>query len=120
MTSNSGISITGGTVNAGAMAAGDHAKATTTTTHQVSAASLEELRNEMAALVDAIRASAARLADGEQAVTVAEDAQRELAKPAPDKHTLLATLQKLASGVGSIGSLATAVAAIEHAAATLF
>jgi hypothetical protein len=119
MTSNSGISITGGTVNAGAMAAGDHAKATTTT-QQPPAASLDDLRNEMAALVDAIREHAARLADGEQAVAVAEDAQHELAKPAPDKHTLLATLQKLASGVGSIGSLATAVAAIEHVAATLF
>jgi hypothetical protein len=119
MTSNSGISITGGTVNAGAMAAGDHAKATTTT-HQLPAASLDDLRFEMTALVDAIRSNAARLADGEQAVTVAEDAQRELAKPAPDKHTLFTTLQNLASGVGSIGSLATAVAAIEHAAATLF
>lgn len=119
MTNNSGISITGGTVNAGAMAAGHRATATNTT-QQPSSVSLDDLRREMAALVDVLRTHASQLVDGERAVTVAEDAQQELAKDAPDKHTLLATLQKLASGVGSVGSLATAVAAIQQAAAALF
>jgi hypothetical protein len=119
MNSNSGISISGGTVNAGAMAAGDHAKATNTT-QQAPASSLDDLRAEMADLVDAIRAHTMRLADGEETVALAENAQYELAKATPDRHALLATLQKLASGVGSVASLATAVTAIEHAAAALF
>ena len=119
MTSNSGISITGGTVNAGAMAAGHDASATNTT-QQAPTVSLDDIRREMATLVDVVRASASQLGDGHRAVAMAEDAQQELAKSAPNKHTLLATLQKLASGVGSVGSLASAVAVIQQTAATLF
>ena len=57
MTKNLGISITGGTVNAGAMAAGENAVATNEI-RQSAAVSLDELREQMAALVDAVRAQA--------------------------------------------------------------
>ncbi|SRR6266702_2588869 len=118
MTENYGISITGGTVNAGAMAAGQNATATNVT--ETSTVSLDDLRSQMAALVDAVRAQAPSLKDGEQSVTVAEVAQRELAKQSPDKHTFLGLLQSLASGVGSVATLGTAVAAIQQAATALF
>ena len=118
MTNNSGISITGGTVNAGAMAAGHGARATNTTSQP--RVSLDNLRREMASLVDLVQTYAAQLGDGQQTITVAAEAQQELAKGSPDKRRFLTTLERLASGVGSVGSLATAVAAIQQTATSFF
>ncbi len=107
MTKNLGISITGGTVNAGAMAAGEIAVATNEI-RQSPAVSLEELREQMAALVDAVRAQAASLDDGDQSISVAEVAQRELAKERPNKQSFLGLLKSLAASVASVASLAGA------------
>lgn len=119
MAKNFGISVTGGTVNAGAMAAGENAFATNLPQTPQSA-SLDDLRTQMAALVEAVRFHATALGDGDQSVTVAEVAQRELAKERPDKQSFLGLLQSLAAGVGSVASLAGAVTAIEQAAAAIF
>lgn len=115
---NSGISISGGTVNAGAMAAGQHAQATNIST--TPASSVEELRAQLADLIVQLRAHQHDLDDGEQAVAVAEMAQREAAKDRPNRASFVGLMQTLAAGVGSVTSIATAVTALEHAAAALF
>jgi hypothetical protein len=119
MSTNFGISITGGTVNAGAMAAGENAVATNEM-RPSSPASIEGLRAQMMALVDAVRAHTAELDDGDQSLNVAEIAQRELAKEQPNKQSFLGLLKSLAAGVGSVAALASAVTTIEQAAAAIF
>jgi len=114
MNENRGIVITGGTVNADAMAAGE--KSTAQSVTQIGTTpSLDNARSQMADLVEAVRARAAALEDGDQSLTVAKLAQRELAKQRPDKRSFLGLLESLASGVGSVTSLATAVTAIQQA-----
>ena len=119
MSTNFGISITGGTVNAGAMAAGENAVATNEM-RPSTPASIEDFCAQMTALVDAVRAHTAELDDGDQSLNVAEIAQRELAKEQPSKQSFLGLLKSLAAGVGSVAALASAVTTIEQAAAAIF
>jgi hypothetical protein len=101
------------------MAAGNHAKATNVP-QPPAARSLDELRSQMAAFVDAIRASAGDLDDSEGSLAVADIAQRELAKERPDKQSFLGLLQSLATDVASVGTLASALTVIQQAAAAIF
>jgi hypothetical protein len=111
---NSGISITGGTVSAGAMAGGDHAIAINDA-GSVPAATLEGLRAALGDLTRAVQAGASSLDDPEQAVAVAQMAEREGAKGAPDAGRLRGLLQVLTSGAGAVSGLAGAVSAVEQA-----
>jgi hypothetical protein len=113
MEKNYGISISGGHVSAGAMAAGEGATATNITSTPTG--SLSDLRAGMTQLLELLRAQADRLERPEEAIAVAELAGRELAKDEPDKVSILRFLEIVASGVGSIASLTGAVAAIQHA-----
>jgi hypothetical protein len=74
----------------------------------------------MADLVDLVRMNPSQLTDRQQAIAAAGAAQQELTSSTPDKRRLLAALERLAKGVGSVGSIATAVAAIQQAAASFF
>lgn len=115
MNTNQGIQISGGTVTAGAMAAG-HGATATNAVPAAGPASLEDLRGELHALVELLRARADVPADQ---VTVAELAEREAARPQPDKGSLLSYLQVLASGAGSIAAVGTAVTALQSAVTAL-
>jgi hypothetical protein len=116
---NKGIMITGGTIHAGAMAAGKNASASGKA-HPLPADTVAGLRAQMAAVVEELLAHADVLEDRDATITLAEVAQRELKKENPDKQSLLGTLQAVAAGVGSIASLASAVESIEKAASALF
>ncbi|TDU88660.1 hypothetical protein EV138_2206 [Kribbella voronezhensis] len=110
---NYGISVTGGKVEAGAMAAGDNATAT-----NISAASdsLTDARAEMADLLELLRAVPEL---PEQTVAMAELADRELGKEEPDKSSVLRLLELIASGATSIASIGGAVTAVQHAVSAI-
>jgi hypothetical protein len=111
---NRGIWIAGGTVTAGAMAAGPGATATSTAGGDP-VPNVEDIRRMLRDLVQMITANAAVLEDSEQTVTVARLAERESAKEAPDKTRLAALLQLVTAGAGTVSGLAGAVEAIERA-----
>lgn len=110
---NNGISITGGKVEAGAMAAGKHASAT-----NISAApdSLTDARGAMTHLLELLRAVPG-LPD--QTVAMAELADHELGKEEPDKSSVLRLLEMIASGAKSIASIGGAVTAVQQAVSAI-
>jgi len=111
---NYGVSISGGTVNAGAIAGGTAAVASSHGSPGQSI-SIEQLRRLMSDLAAQVSREADTLPDGDQAVTVAQLAEQEAAKERPDRSRLLAFLAVLARGVGSVASLAGSVVAVEQA-----
>ena len=114
MVDNKGIWIAGGTVSAGAMAAGTGAKAINAA-GPTPAVTVEEVRRLLKDLVAMVTANAAALEDPEQTVTVARLAEQESAKEALDKTRLAALLQLVTAGAGTVSGLAGAVEAIERA-----
>jgi len=110
---NSGINITGGKVEAGAMAAGDHATAT-----NISAVpdALTDARAEMTHLLELLRAVPEL---PEQTVAMAELAEHELDKEEPDKNSVLRLLELIASGAKSIASIGGAVTAVQQAVSAI-
>ena len=109
---NSGISISGGRVTAGAMAAGDHAVAVNQAA-PASQATLEDLRQAVRELTRLV-AERAPSPDAPDLV-VARLAEQEVAREAPDKGRLMGLLQALSSGAGAVTGVAGAVAAVEKA-----
>lgn len=114
---NLGIQISGGTVHAGAMAAGDHAVASSTSGDTAQA--LAELRKSLADLAEQVRARAGELDDPEQAAAVADLARAEAAKERPNHRSLLGLLQALGGAVGSVATLGGSVTAIINTVSAL-
>ena len=112
-TDNRGISISGGNVTVGAMAAGANARATSV--NQETPTSVAEIRDQLAEIVRLLQTGSIAIADRDSVITTAHEAQRELEAPHPDKRSVLALLQRLAVGAGSAASIAGAVTAIQHA-----
>jgi hypothetical protein len=110
---NSGIHISGNsTVNAGAMAAGDHAKATNRVIQGAGPEVLDELRRSLADLAEQVRARADQLEDPEHAAAIADLAKAEAEKEKPNHRSLLSLLQALGATVGSVAALGGSVTAI--------
>lgn len=118
MNSNYGISITGGTVSAGAMAAGRGATATSIASPSTDN-SLSDLRAEFARFMASLHEQTMQLEDADRTVAVAELAAKEITKKEPDKKSVLDLLQLVASGVGSVASLAGSLSALERAVDTI-
>jgi hypothetical protein len=116
---NSGIQISGGTVRAGAMAAGDHAVASSVSTSDHTAQALAELRKSLADLAEQVRARAAELDDPEQAAAVADLAKAEAEKEKPNHRSLLGLLQALSTAVGTVATLGGSVNAIINTVSAL-
>jgi hypothetical protein len=116
---NSGIQISGGTVHAGAMAAGNHAVASNVSTSGDAARGLAELRKSLADLAEQVRARAAELDDPEQAAAVADLAKAEAEKEKPNHRSLLGLLQALSAAVGSVATLGGSVNAIINTVSAL-
>lgn len=118
MEQNFGISITGGNVTAGAMAAGAHAKA-----RNVAAPPSDDLasmRAELAQLIELLSTQPPdMLPDADRLVETAERAKEELARERPNRHTVLGLLDGLARSVSSVATLATAVQSLQHVAAAI-
>lgn len=120
---NKGIVVSGsGTLNAGAVAAGDHARAEYRGGGSSSTADeLRLLRADLATLVERLRgAEAAGLADQDQLAETAGQAEAELARQRPNKHSLLGLLGGLAAGVAPVATLAEATEKIRQTVMNLF
>lgn len=116
---NSGIQISGGTVRAGAMAAGDHAGASNVSTSDHTPQALAELRKSLADLAEQVRARAAELDDPDQAAAVADLAKAEAEKEKPNHRSLLGLLQALGAAVGGVATLGGSVNAIINTVSAL-
>ncbi|MEU0093684.1 hypothetical protein [Kribbella sp. NPDC006257] len=110
---NYGINVTGGKVEAGAMAAGDHATATNIS---ATSDSLTDARAQMTQLLELLRAETDL---PEQTVPMAELADHELWKEEPDKNSVLRLLELIASGAKSIASIGGAVTAVQQAVSAI-
>ncbi|RZT19752.1 hypothetical protein EV649_2889 [Kribbella sp. VKM Ac-2569] len=120
MEKNDGIRISGGHVSVGAMAAGQGATATNTNISAVSAGSLADARAGMAQLLELLHTHSERLERPDEAIAVAELADRELSKEEPDKTSVLRLLELVASGAKSIASIGGAVTAVQQAVSAIF
>lgn len=117
---NKGIVVTGsGRVHAGAMAAGDGARAENSGAVPDGPQRVAELHDQLAELVAALR-SRTDLADAGELADTAARADAELDADQPNKHVLAGLLGGLAAGVAHVGELAEAVGKIQHAVSTLF
>jgi hypothetical protein len=108
MNKNYGVSITGGTVNAGSIAAGRGAVAVN---GGGNTALVEEARGRVEVLVGVLRKYADEL-DGPDSVDYAQLVQGELEKAEPSKPKLLRWLARIAAGAGSVAAITEAVDAV--------
>ena len=126
METNKGIVVSGSAhVQAGAMAAGDGARAENTTVSPAGT-QVAELRAQLTELIAMMRNSA-ELRDSEELVDTAEQADRELARDRPNKHILVVERGAVVGdgyghrdGVSRVAALAEAVGKIQHQLSTLF
>ncbi len=116
---NQGISITGGTVQVGAMAVGKAASASNYVAAEPPG-TVDELRVRMTELLVQMRAESGALVDPQRTLAMGEMAERELAQDQPDKRSLVEALRSVAAGVGSVASLAGAVVSLQQAVGVLF
>jgi hypothetical protein len=113
--------VTGGSVNAQAIAVGDRARATVSN----AAAGLkvegrDDLLERLTAVLDAIEAHGSELPDKATADALVERIASESARKEPDKLTLKSFLGTLADQVKSVSVIATAVAALSGTIGGLF
>jgi hypothetical protein len=108
------------TVSAGAMAAGNEARAEGSIHYSaVSPTDLEELRNALSLLVEQLRASPVGVDDPDSLAEVAASAQLEARKERPNKQVLGGLLHAIMAGVENSATLASAVLTIQHAVGAL-
>ncbi len=121
-TGNEGIIVTGGTFTAGQVAVGRRARAYATATQCVGQLR-EDGHAEVAEALDRVLLELQRHADELEAADELVDSARavgeELTRETPNKRTLMAVIDSIAKGVGSVGGLAAAVQTLATAVATL-
>ncbi|HEY9392426.1 MAG TPA: hypothetical protein VIR27_21950 [Mycobacteriales bacterium] len=116
---NKGIVVSGSAhLEAGAVAAGDGARAVNTTVAPASP-QITELRTQLAELIAMMRNST-ELRDADELVDTAEQANQELARQRPNKHLLAGLFAGLASGVSTVATLAEAAGKIQQQVSALF
>ncbi|MEX5718765.1 DUF5955 family protein [Geodermatophilus maliterrae] len=108
---NEGIIVRGGTVNAGAMAAGSGA-----TAHNVAAdltaRGQVDVARRLEELVRQLEAHADQVPGAEQVRDDAQTVTEELAKDQPDRGRLERILSRISDSVGSVSSLTQATNAL--------
>jgi hypothetical protein len=120
---NEGIHMTGGRIDAGALAVGSGARATNITTaaeQTLADQGHAELAARLAEVVRLLETHAASLDHPDEVKEATETIATELTKPKPNRITLMGLLNALATGVRPVADLATAVEALTRAATVLF
>jgi hypothetical protein len=118
-TGNQGVTMSGGTINAGAFAVGPNAQATqqvqaTTETNPQRALAQEKL----AMLLQVIKAYAIFLPQSAELTQSAETIGQEVAKPQPNRLLIQAILQGIVANAQGVPSVVTAAEALQEALAT--
>jgi hypothetical protein len=119
---NEGISITGGHIDAGALAVGRNAHATNITAaqHTLQDQGHPDIADRLADLIHLLETHAPQLDNPDDLKATTETIATELTKPKPNRTTITALLNALANGVQSVATLTTAVDALAKAAMGLF
>jgi hypothetical protein len=111
-----GIVISGGTVGIGALAQGPHARASYNIeqppAEQLSGDQRENLSNLMLALLDSLGQHKTELRDQTAIQAMADEVSAELDQNHPDKSRVSRLLTAIASAVGPVTEIATAVTAM--------
>jgi|SoiMethySBSTD1v2_1073268.scaffolds.fasta_scaffold405767_1 hypothetical protein len=120
---NEGIWMSGGKIDAGALAVGRNAQAT----NVVEAAERtlrergqREIADRLEELVRRLEAHGPQLDNADELQATTEVVAAELAKEKPNKITVTGLLRGLADGVRSVAGLTTAVQALAQAAVAIF
>lgn len=119
---NEGIHISGGTLNAGALAVGRYASAVSTvgSASEVLAGRGErDVAERMKALLEQLRLHSGELANADELVGATESVATELARDVPNKLTVLGVLGGIAASVASVAGVTEAVDALIEAVKSL-
>jgi translation initiation factor 2B subunit (eIF-2B alpha/beta/delta family) len=120
MRPNEGISVSGGTINAGALAVGRGARATNVVeaaSRTLEARGHAELAERLEELIHALDAHASELSNAAELLQATQVVAEELVKERPNKTTVTGVLAGIAAGVKSVAGLAGAAEALAHAVA---
>ena len=107
---NQGIIITGGTINAGQIAVGPHARAIQL---GAQAGGVSVIQQRLEAVVSLVTSGHAALPDSDGLLHALDALAVELARERPNGYVLRALLQSIAASVTPSGPLAAAVAALQ-------
>ncbi|HZD00503.1 MAG TPA: hypothetical protein VFA46_10040 [Actinomycetes bacterium] len=119
---NQGIWMSGGRIDAGALAVGRNAQAANvgTARRTLVERGQPEIADRLAELVRLLDAHAPQLDNADELQATTEMVASELTKDRPNRTTVTGLLGGLADGVRSVAGLTTAVEALARAAAGLF
>lgn len=119
---NQGIVVSGGSLNAGAVAAGAHATATSIQTagDALGPQARDDLLPHVTALRTALMRHRDELVDADPTIELADEALAQLTSPAPTKGAVRQVLTRLVAAAGPTTAVAGMVTAIREALAGLF
>jgi len=117
---NRGIIMNGGSIQAGSLAVGTRAQASSGAQTTPANTSLDDIKAKLEELIQALHAESGRLADPSQAHEATANLASELSKEKPSKHNILGALEQVAGAAGGVTSVLTAVKGLMGAAALLF
>jgi|SRR3954466_5676996 hypothetical protein len=117
---NKGIQVSGGQINAAAIAVGDQAVAVADRTrNELAGGPLAEIGERLAELTRELQRNAAALEDPDDLLESTTRIADELQKEKPSKTTIRGILGAIGEGATSATGVVTAVTALEHAVLTL-
>jgi hypothetical protein len=120
-TPNHGLIVSGsGTVNAGALAIGERARAVNKVIqNDVADHGRDDLARRLSELVRELEKHSGEIPDGAELLDATGNVAQELAKEKPSTFTVKALLAGIAAGAGSVTSVVTAVQAVKDAVQNL-
>ncbi|HTS06841.1 MAG TPA: hypothetical protein VMP68_14780 [Candidatus Eisenbacteria bacterium] len=117
---NRGIIMNGGSIQAGSLAVGTRAQASSGAQTTPANASLDEIKAKLEELIQTLHSESGRLANPSQAQEATANLADELSKEKPSKHNILGALEQVTGAAGGVTSVLTAVKGLMAAAAVLF
>jgi len=112
---NEGLIITGGTINADQIAVGKYAQAIKTANEVLTQKGMQEIQVRLDELVQALNNHSAALVNPVEVCDSTAVVANELSKEKPNKLTLIAVLNGIASSAQSVTAIAIAVEALKNA-----
>jgi hypothetical protein len=112
---NEGLIITGGTINADQIAVGKYAQAIKTANEALTQKGMQEIQVRLDELVQALNNHSDALVNPDEVRDSTAVVAKELSKEKPNKLTLIAVLNGIASSVQSVTAIAVAVEALKNA-----
>ena len=111
--------IEGNIQNFGAMSIGTGSQAQQTVTAAEPPRTLEELRQQVEKLAEAIQSQSASLGNAQRLLDQTSQAKAELARPSPDRNRVASLLESVTTGVASVAGLAKAAGVLKAAVVAL-